>query len=61
MEGVKSPRPKCLENNIQLKKNAQMTLDAMLRSPYWTETEKIIRRNNFISTGDFNKKPKVIK
>lgn len=54
-------RPKCLENNIQLKKNAQMTLDAMLRSPYWTEKEKIIRRNNFISTGDFNKRPKVIK
>jgi len=54
-------RPKCLENNIQLKKNAQMTLDTMLRSPYWTEQQKTIRRNNFISTGDFNKKPKVIK
>jgi len=54
-------RPKCLENNIQLKKNAQMTLDTMLRSPYWTEKQKDIRRVNFISTGDFNKKPKVIK
>jgi|TARA_R100000030_G_scaffold49319_1_gene37256 hypothetical protein len=54
-------RPRCLKNNIQLKKNAQLTLDAMLRSPYWSDKEKSIRRNNFISTGDFNKKPKVIK
>lgn len=54
-------RPKCLENNIQLKRNAQMTLNAMLRSPYWTEKQKGIRRVNFISTGDFNKRPKVIK
>jgi len=54
-------RPKCLENNIRLKKNAQLSLDAMLRSPYWSEPQKAIRRNNFISTGDFNKKPKVIK
>ena len=59
MEGVKLPRPKCLENNIQLKKNAQLSLDAMLRSPYWTEQQKTLRRNNFILTGDFNKRPKV--
>jgi len=57
----RSMRPRCLKNNIQLKKNAQLTLDAMLRSPYWSDKEKSIRRNNFISTGDFNKKPKVIK
>lgn len=59
MEGVKQPRPKCLKNNPQLKKNAQLSLDSMLRSPYWTPKEKRIRMLNFIIRGDFNKNEKV--
>lgn len=59
MEGVKQPRPKCLKNNIQLKKNAQLSLDAMLRSPYWSDDQKSIRKENFIIRGDFNKNKKV--
>ena len=59
MQGVKQPRPKCLKNNIQLKKNAQLSLDAMLRSPYWTPRQKSIRMMNFIIRGDFNKNEKV--
>jgi hypothetical protein len=61
MEGVKQPRPKCLQNNIQLKKNAQLSLDSMLRSPYWTPKQKRIRMLNFIIRGDFNKNEKVRK
>lgn len=59
MEGVKPPRPKCLQNNIRLKKNAQLSLDAMLRSPYWSDEQKSIRMLNFIIRGDFNKNEKV--